>query len=94
MSTMLQEGSLVVSGTLTESMIASLDKVIRYTDALTPLIESGIIIANRTAEVQQADPSALLRKVNQTLGVLPYFVDQTTLTLANSGMTWSLVAIT
>lgn len=83
MSTMLQKTSLVVSGTLTDSMISSLDKLVLYTDALTPLIESGIVLANQVAQEQTVDPSLLLRKLNRLLSVAPYFVDQTTLTLYN-----------
>ncbi|MFE9322623.1 MlaD family protein [Nocardia sp. NPDC052278] len=73
MSTMIAKGSIVVDGTLTKSMIDSLDKVIRYTDGLTPMIQAGIVFANRVAQTQQALPSTLLSNMNNTLDVLPGF---------------------
>ncbi|MVU80730.1 Mce family protein [Nocardia sp. ET3-3] len=73
MSTMLEKGSLAIDGTLTDSMIQTLDKVIRYTDGLTPLIQSGIIFADRVADTQQALPSELFGYMNGILDVLPAF---------------------
>ncbi|MFE2996953.1 Mce family protein [Nocardia sp. NPDC059246] len=77
MSTMLEKGSLAIDGTLTESMITTLDKVIRYTDGLTPLIQTGIVVADRAAKTQQAMPSELLGRANDILAVLPAFSGQT-----------------
>ncbi|MGY2033058.1 MlaD family protein [Nocardia gipuzkoensis] len=82
MSTMIEKGSLVVNGTLTQSMIETLDKVIRYTDGLTPMIQTGIVVANRVAQTQQAMPSVLLADMNQTLDVLPAFSQHAIDTLA------------
>ncbi|WP_067656460.1 hypothetical protein [Nocardia harenae] len=76
MSTMIEKGSLVVNGTLTRSMIDTLDEVIRYTDGLTPMIETGIVVANRISQTQQAMPSVLLADLNRTLEVLPSFGQQ------------------
>lgn len=73
MSTMIEKGSIAVDGTLTKSMIETLDKIIRYTDGLTPMIQTGIVIADRVAQTQQAMPSTLLADMNQTLDVLPGF---------------------
>lgn len=83
MSTMIEKGSLVVSGTLTDSMIQSLDKIIRYTDGLTPLIQTGVVLANRVAQTQQAMPSVLLADMNRILDVVPYFSSQFADTLYN-----------
>ncbi|MFI7194007.1 Mce family protein [Nocardia nova] len=76
MSTMIEKGSIAVDGTLTKSMIDALDKVIRYTDGLTPMIQSAVVIADRAAQTQQALPSTLLSEMNQTLDVLPGFSRQ------------------
>ncbi|MBH0781025.1 MlaD family protein [Nocardia bovistercoris] len=73
MSTMLEKGSVAIDGSLTTSMVRSLDKVVRYTDGLTPLIRSGIVFADRVAATQQALPTELLRYANDILAVLPAF---------------------
>ncbi|MET7773190.1 Mce family protein [Nocardia sp. NPDC005366] len=73
MSTMLEKGSVAIDGTLTTSMVRSLDKVVRYTDGLTPLIQSGIVFADRVAATQQTLPTELLRYANDILAVLPAF---------------------
>ncbi|WP_174187460.1 Mce family protein [Nocardia barduliensis] len=73
MSTMLEKGSVAIDGTLTTSMVAALDEAVRYTDGLTPLIESGIVFADRVAATQQDLPSVQLRAVNDILAVLPGF---------------------
>lgn len=83
MSTMLEKGSLAIDGTLTTSMITTLDKVIRYTDGLTPLIQSGIVFADRVAKTQQAMPSVLLGRMDDILDVLPAFSDQAIVALYN-----------
>ncbi|MET8430459.1 Mce family protein [Nocardia sp. NPDC004860] len=76
MSTMLEKGSTAVDGTLTQSMIDSLNKVVQYTDGLTPLIQSGIVFADRVAATQVALPTELLGYVDDILGVLPAFSGQ------------------
>ncbi|MBQ9055206.1 Mce family protein [Rhodococcus sp. (in: high G+C Gram-positive bacteria)] len=73
MSTMIEKGSLTVDGTLTDSMISTLNKVIRYTDGLTPLIDSGLLFADRIAQTQQEMPSELLSYFNNVLDTLPAF---------------------
>lgn len=76
MSTMLEKGSLAVDGTLTKTMIGALDKVIRYTDGLTPMIQTGVVLADRVAATQRALPSTLLSDLNSTLEVMPAFDSQ------------------
>ncbi|CCW11342.1 Mammalian cell entry related domain protein [Rhodococcus aetherivorans] len=73
MSTMLEKGSLAIDGTLTKSMISTLDKVIRYSDGLTPMIEAGVVFTDRAAKAQQALPSELMGRMNDVLAVLPAF---------------------
>ncbi|MEV5651944.1 Mce family protein [Nocardia sp. NPDC052254] len=76
MSTMLEKGSLAIDGTLTQSMVITLNKVVRYTDGLTPLIQSGIVFADRVAATQQAMPTELMRRADDILSVLPAFSTQ------------------
>ncbi|NMN96692.1 Mce family protein [Antrihabitans stalactiti] len=83
MSTMLEKGSLVVSGTLTDSMISTLDKMIRYANGLTPMIQTGIVVGDRVAATQQAVPSQLMADLNATLDVMPAFSSQALDTLYN-----------
>jgi ABC-type transporter Mla subunit MlaD len=78
MSTMLERGSLVVDGTLTKDMIASLDKVIRYANGLAPLIRSGIIVADTVAKTQRQMPITLIRRMNAVLDEFPAFNRQVT----------------
>ncbi|NMO03742.1 mammalian cell entry protein [Gordonia sp. TBRC 11910] len=73
MSTMLENGSLVVDGTLTKDMIASLNQVIRYANGLAPLIRSSIIVADTMAKTQRQLPTTLLRMMNDDLDVFPGF---------------------
>lgn len=77
MSTMLEKGSIAIDGTLTDSMIRSLNKVIKYTDGLTPMIQTGIVFADRAAKAQQAMPSELIGRADDILEVLPAFSQQT-----------------
>ncbi|OXR41881.1 hypothetical protein B7C42_05865 [Nocardia cerradoensis] len=76
MSTMLEKGSLAIDGTLTQSMVTTLNKVARYTDGLTPLIQSGIVFADRVAATQRALPTELMRRADDILEVLPAFGTQ------------------
>lgn len=73
MSTMLLEGSLVVDGSLTTEMVQSLDKAVRYSSAMTPMIETGIVIADQVARTQQALPSEQLRRFNDIMAEMPAF---------------------
>ncbi|TSD45764.1 Mce family protein [Rhodococcus sp. KBS0724] len=73
MSTMIEKGSLTIDGTLTDSMITTLNKTIRYTDGLTPLFDAGLIFADRVAQTQRELPSELLAYLNDVLGEMPAF---------------------
>ncbi len=73
MSTMLEQVSLVVDGTLTSSMIATLDEVMRYANGLAPLIRAGIIVAEQMSKTQQHLPTELLLRANDVLVQLPAF---------------------
>ncbi|WP_330254957.1 MCE family protein [Nocardia sp. NBC_00565] len=73
MSTMIEKGSLVVDGTLTNDVIDTLDKVVRYTNGLNPMIQTGIIVTDRIAKTQQALPSESIGYFNNILAVLPAF---------------------
>ncbi|MFI1465555.1 MlaD family protein [Nocardia carnea] len=73
MSTMLEQVSLVVDGTLTADMIATLDEVMRYANGLAPLIRTGIILADQVAKTQQHLPTELLLRTNDVLAQLPAF---------------------
>lgn len=73
MSTMLETGSLVIDGSLTGDVIASLDKVMRYANGLAPLIRSGIIVADQVARTQQQLPSVHLGRINRMLEEFPAF---------------------
>jgi hypothetical protein len=77
MSTMLEKGSITLDGTLTQQMIETLNKIIRYTDGLTPMIQTGIVFADRAARTQIAMPSELFDRANNILEVLPAFSGQT-----------------
>lgn len=77
MSTMIERGSIVVSGTLSQDMVDTLDKVLTYTDGLTPLIRSGLIFADQVAKTQKAMPTELFGRTDDILAVLPGFLDQT-----------------
>ncbi|MGW5113465.1 MlaD family protein [Nocardia sp. NPDC004123] len=78
MSTMIERGSLVVDGTLTQEMMTTLDKVVRYTDGLNPMIRTGIVLADRIAKTQRALPSSSLSAFNDVADVLPVFLRETT----------------
>jgi hypothetical protein len=73
MSTMLEQGSLVLDGTLTKSMISSLDKVVRYADGLAPLIRTGIVVADSVAKSQRELPTVLMNRMNDVLAEFPAF---------------------
>ncbi|GGL14357.1 hypothetical protein GCM10011588_31080 [Nocardia jinanensis] len=73
MSTMLEQVSLVVDGTLTADMIATLDEVMRYANGLAPLIRAGIIVADQVSRTQQHLPTELLVRTNDLLAELPAF---------------------
>ncbi|MGW0021469.1 Mce family protein [Rhodococcus sp. NPDC003382] len=76
MSTMIEQGSLTIDGTLTDDMISSLDKTVHYLDGFTPWIDTGVFLADRVAETQQEMPSTLLARFNDILEAFPDFGDQ------------------
>ncbi|MFZ2178007.1 MAG: Mce family protein [Rhodococcus sp. (in: high G+C Gram-positive bacteria)] len=76
MSTMIEQGSLTIDGTLTDSMITSLDKSVHYLDGLTPWIDTGLLVADRIAETQQELPSIQIGYFNDILEAMPGFSDQ------------------
>ncbi|UGT55131.1 hypothetical protein [Nocardia asteroides] len=71
MSTMIAKGSTVVSGTLTQDVIDVLDKVVDYTNGLTPMIETGVVFADTVAKTQRALPSTSLAAFNDLAESLP-----------------------
>ena len=73
LSTMIEKGSLVVDGTLTNDVVETLDKVVRYTNGLNPMIQTGIIVADRIAKTQQALPSESIGYFDDILQALPNF---------------------
>lgn len=77
MSTMIEKGSFAINGTLTSEMTATLDKVVRYTNGLNPMIQAGIVLADTVTKTQRALPSELLGQANEVLAVLPAFNIQT-----------------
>lgn len=77
MSTMIEKASMVVDGTLTKSMIDSLDKALKYTDGLTPLVKSGVVIATQVAKTQKHLPDVLLSRMNDILNETPEFSRET-----------------
>ncbi len=83
MSTMIEQGSLTIDGTLTDDMITSLDKTVHYLDGLTPWVDTGVFLADRVAETQQEMPSTLLARFNDILEAFPGFGDQAIESLMN-----------
>ncbi|WP_119030980.1 Mce family protein [Gordonia rubripertincta] len=77
MSTMIERGSIVTDGVLSEEMVATLDEVLRYTNGLTPMLQTGLILADQIAKTQRALPSELIGQANEILDVLPAFLGQT-----------------
>ncbi|WP_148281171.1 MlaD family protein [Gordonia sp. KTR9] len=73
MSTMLEKGSESINGSLTNQMVKSLDKVVNYTDGLTPLIDTAVEFADIVAREQVELPADLLAKMNDILVVMPSF---------------------
>lgn len=73
MSTMIERGSLVVDGTLTTDIVRSLEKTVRYTDGLAPLIDTGITVADRVAATQRHLPHELMEKFDDILAEAPEF---------------------
>ncbi|WP_345348463.1 Mce family protein [Rhodococcus olei] len=83
MSTMIEQGSSAIDGTLTSDMIKSLDKTVHYLDGVTPWIDTGVLVADRVARTQYALPTDLLSRFNDILGAAPEFSDQAIRSLMN-----------
>lgn len=77
MSTMIERGSVVATGTLSDEMVKTLEKILSYTNGLTPLLRSGLIVADQVAKTQKAVPSELLGNADDILETLPGFLGQT-----------------
>ncbi|MEE2061674.1 MlaD family protein [Rhodococcus artemisiae] len=83
MSTMIEQGSLTIDGTLTDSMITSLDKSVHYLDGVTGWIDTGLLVADRVAVTQQEIPSTQIAYFNDILDAMPGFSDQAIESLMN-----------
>lgn len=73
MATMIEHGSYTVEGTLAQDLVHVLDKMNRYTTAVTPLIETSVTVADRIAATQRNLPSELLVKFDDILAEMPEF---------------------
>lgn len=76
MSTMLEQGSIRIDGSLTNDMVSGLDDTVHYMDGLTSWIETAVVVSDRIAKSQQQLPSELLGKFNDITAASPAFVDQ------------------
>ncbi|WP_072815997.1 Mce family protein [Rhodococcus zopfii] len=83
MSTMIEQGSLTIDGTLTDDMISSLDKTVHYLDGLTPWIDAGMEVADHVAATQQELPTVQIARFNDILDAMPGFSDQAIASLMN-----------
>lgn len=83
MSTMIEQGSLTIDGTLTDTMITSLDKTVHYLDGVTGWIDTGLLVADRVAATQQEIPSTQIAYFNEILDAMPGFSDQAIESLMN-----------
>lgn len=81
MASMLQEGQNDVAGILTNDSIRTLEKTIRYVNALDPMIESGVRLADTVAKTQRHLPSRLMDPLNRLLQYFPDFNRQVIVTL-------------
>lgn len=68
----------VSTGVLTPKLIDVIDRATRYTDALDPLIETGLITANAVAQVQTVTTKRLLTNTTGLSEVFPAAVDALT----------------
>ncbi|MGW0174328.1 Mce family protein [Rhodococcus sp. NPDC003322] len=83
MSTMIEQGSSTIDGTLTSDMIRSLDKSVHYLGGVTPWVETGVLLADRVAKTQYALPTDLLTRFDDILEAAPEFSDQAIRSLMN-----------
>lgn len=77
MSQLLNGAVTVVNGVVTEKMVNLIKDSADYVGALTPLLETGFILANQIAETQQSDSAALVEQANAALQPLPQLIDST-----------------
>lgn len=71
----------LTQGVITPQLIQVLDKATRYTDALDPLIETALIVANAVAQVQTVSTARLLTNATGLSVAFPSFAN----TLTNTG---------
>lgn len=71
MSTMIARGSVVVAGSLTDSMAGAIEKMLTYTDALSPLLNAGAVVADTVERTQQDLPEQTLVNVNKVVSAMP-----------------------
>lgn len=83
MSTMIEQGSLTIDGTLTDNMITALDKTVHYLDGVTGWIDTGLLVADRVAETQLELPTTQIAYFNDILDEMPGFSEQTIESLMN-----------
>ncbi|WP_018178675.1 MlaD family protein [Jongsikchunia kroppenstedtii] len=77
MSTMIERGSIIAVDTLSNQMVQILDKVLQYTDGLTPLMHAGLIFTDLIAKTQKALPANLIQNADAILDTTPDFMRQT-----------------
>lgn len=77
MSTMIERGSIVTAGSLSQDMVDTVEKILTYTNGLTPLLRSGLVFADVVAKTQRALPTDLLSQANDITETLPGFFGQT-----------------
>lgn len=73
MATMIEEGSGVATGTLTQPTIAAIKRALAYSAAFQPLIHTGIVLADTVARTQRELPAALIAKYNRIFNAIPPF---------------------
>jgi len=71
MSTMIEHGSIVIDGSLTQEVVSSLNRVTRYATGLAPLVQTMVIVSDTVAQTQKQLPSTLLNKMNDIMAVFP-----------------------
>lgn len=73
MSTMIEQGSDVVEGSLQRPMTDAIRRSLTYSAALQPLIHTGIVVAQVVEKTQQAMPAELIARYNAIVNSLPSF---------------------
>ncbi|MCC3312293.1 hypothetical protein [Nocardia africana] len=75
MQALLSRLGTVSGGVLTTDLVRVVDKATRYTDGLTPLIETGLSAAAAVAEVQRVRTSVLMANAASISEAFPPFLD-------------------